>query len=270
VKLAIVGGGAMGESIVAAVLREKLVEATDIVVAEPVPARLHQVQSTYGVNGADDAAAVANSASVLLAVKPQDFDKLAASLKGKLPKTATVISIMAGITIDRLRDGLGHGAIVRSIPNTPAQVGEGFTLWTATPEVTEAAQGEVAAIFQAMGRQEYVGDERYIDMATGVSGSGPAFVFLFIEAFADAAVYVGFGRELATEMALQTILGSAKLAQASGKHPAELRAMVTSPGGTTAEGLRALEEGGLRAAVLNAVDAAYNKSKLLGGGMGQK
>jgi pyrroline-5-carboxylate reductase len=269
-KLAVIGGGAMGEAIVAAVLREKLIDAADIVVAEPVPARLHHVQSTFGVNGAAEAAAVVESEHILLSVKPQDFDKVASAIKGTLPKTSTVVSIMAGVTIGRIRDSLGHGAIVRSIPNTPAQVGRGFTLWTATSEVSETAQGEIAAIFEAMGKQEYVSDERYIDMATGVSGSGPAFVFLFIEALVEAAVYIGFGRELATEMAIQTVAGSAGLAQTSGKQLAELRAMVTSPGGTTAEGLRALEEGGLRAAVLHAVDAAYNKSKLLGGGAGQK
>ncbi len=269
-KLAIVGGGAMGEAILAAVLRQKLVAPQDIAVAEPVAARLHALQSKYGVGGAPDAAAVVDADHVLLAVKPQDFDKLAASIKGKLPKTATVISIMAGVTIERLREGLAHTAIVRSIPNTPAQVGAGFTLWTATPEVGEQAQGEVAAMFQAMGRQAYVSDERYVDMATGVSGSGPGFVLLFIEAFIDAAVYIGFGRELATEMAVQTIAGTALLVQETGRLPADLRAMVTSPGGTTAEGLRALEEGGLRAAVLDAVEAAYNKSKAMGGGAAQK
>jgi pyrroline-5-carboxylate reductase len=269
-KLAIVGGGAMGEAIVTAVLRNKLMRANDIVVAEPIEGRLHALQSRHGVNGASEASAVVEADQLLLAVKPQDYDKLAASIKGKVPKQTTLISIMAGIPIARLRDGLGHHAIVRSIPNTPAQIAEGMTLWTATPEVGEAAQAEAAAIFEAMGHQIYVADEHYIDMATAVSGSGPGFVLLFIESLIDAAVYIGFGREVATEMALQTVIGSARLAQESDKVPAELRSMVTSPGGTTAEGLRALEAGGLRAAVLDAVDAAYNKSKAMGGGAGSK
>jgi pyrroline-5-carboxylate reductase len=270
VKLTVVGGGAMGEAIVGAVLRQKLMAPDEIVVAEPVAARLQHLQLTFGVKGAEEAPTALESDHILLAVKPQDFDKLAADLKGKLPRSATLVSIMAGVPIAKMRESLGHAAVVRSIPNTPAQIGEGMTLWTATPEVSEGARGEVAQIFEAMGRQKYVNDERYLDMATGVSGSGPGFVFLFVEAFVDAAVYIGFGRELATEVALQTIVGSAKLAQLTGKSPAELKSMVTSPGGTTAEGLRALEEGGLRAAVLDAVEAAYNKSKALGGAGGQK
>jgi pyrroline-5-carboxylate reductase len=177
---------------------------------------------------------------------------------------------MAGVPISTISQTLGHKAVVRAMPNTPAQIGEGMTLWITTPAVSDEAASRAESIFAALGRQARVTDEKYLDMATGVSGSGPGFVLLFIEAMIDAAVHVGFGRELATEMVLQTVAGTAKLAQQSGKHPAELRAMVTSPAGTTAEGLRELEAGGLRAAVLNAVEAAYNRSKALGGQGSQK
>jgi pyrroline-5-carboxylate reductase len=269
-RLSIIGGGAMGEPIIKAAIERKLCAPGDIALAERVEPRLDALKKTYGINGSTRADAVVDCDALLLAVKPQDFDKLAASIKGKLRPETTVVSIMAGVTIDRLARSLAHKAIVRAIPNTPAQIGEGMTLWTATGDVGEAAQSDIAALFDAMGRQAFVTEERYIDMATGVSGSGPGFVLLFIEAMVDAAVYIGFSKELATEMVLQTVIGTARLAQESGKHPAELRAMVTSPGGTTAEGLRALEDGGLRSAVLDAIDAAYNKSMALGGPSRQK
>ncbi len=150
------------------------------------------------------------------------------------------------------------------MPNTPAQVGQGMTVWTATDGVSEQARVDVGRIFDCLGRQAYVAEERYIDMVTAVSGSGPGYVFLFIEALIDAAVHIGLPRDLATEMVLQTVKGSARFAQDTGRHPAELRNLVTSPAGTTAEGILALEEAGLRAAVTEAVMAAYNRSVILG------
>jgi pyrroline-5-carboxylate reductase len=150
------------------------------------------------------------------------------------------------------------------MPNTPAQVGAGMTVWTATPDVDEARRQEVRRIFASLGEEAFVPDEHYLDMATALSGSGPAYVFLFLEALTDAGVHVGLSRDLATKMALQTVLGSAKYASESGKPPAELRGQVTSPGGTTAAALRALEAGGFRSAVLEAVIAAYDRSKELG------
>ena len=152
------------------------------------------------------------------------------------------------------------------LEKAPAQAREGMTVWTASKAVSESAKKDVERIFSALGRQAFVPDERYLDMATAVSGSGPGYVFLFIEAMIDAAVHIGLSRELATEMVLQTVAGSARYAQETGKHPAELRNIVTSPGGTTAEGIRVLEAAGLRAAVTEAIVAAYNKSKALGAG----
>ena len=264
-RIGIIGGGAMGEAIISAVLRHKLVSANEVTVAERVPGRLEVLRSSHGVNGTPDAAGAVDADYIVLAVKPQEFGKAAASIAGKLPPASTAISIMAGIPISRLTADIKHKAIVRSAPNTPAQVGAGMTVWTATKEVGETAQADVAAILDAMGRQAFVSDERYVDMAMAVSASGPGFVLLLIEATIDGAVHIGVPRDLATEMVLQTFVGTARLAQETGRHPADLKNMVTSPGGTTTEGLQALESAGVRAALIEAVSAAYNKSKALGG-----
>jgi pyrroline-5-carboxylate reductase len=167
--------------------------------------------------------------------------------------------------VEEVRQALGHEAIVRAMPNTPAQIGQGMVVWTATEAVDPESRDYVRSVLGALGQELYVDDEKYVDMATAVSGSGPAFVFLVMEALIDAAVHIGIRREMAVPMVIQTMLGSALYAQTTGKHPADLRNMVTSPGGTTAEGLLALEEAGVRAAFTEAVAAAYEKAKRLGG-----
>ena len=186
-------------------------------------------------------------------------------LGGQLKPTQLVLSIIAGARINTLSQGLKHGCIVRVMPNTPAQIGEGISVWTATAEVTEQQRGWARAILRAMGREIYVDDENYIDMATAVSGSGPAYFFLVIESLVDAAVGIGLPREMAQELVVQTMLGSGHFIQKSGKEPAELRRMVTSPGGTTAEALLHLEKGKFSQLIIEAVRAAYNKAKKLGG-----
>jgi len=225
---------------------------------------VHHLGASYNIamaEGPDQA--VENVDFAVFAVKPQDFAAAADAIGGKL-KGATAISIMAGVTLKQLTSALRSDAVVRSMPNTPAQIGEGMTVWTATPGVGEDARASVRQILGAMGKEAYVPEEKYLDMATGLSGSGPAYVFLFIEALTDAGVHIGLSRDLASTMALQTVLGSAKYAEETGRHPAELRNQVTSPGGTTAEALRAFENGSFRADVLAAVIAAYEKSKALG------
>jgi pyrroline-5-carboxylate reductase len=266
-KLGIVGGGAMGEAILASLIKRGVLAAADISVAERFPDRAAALAKEYGVEtGPEPATAARDADYLILAVKPQDFEEAAASLAGKVGRKCTVISIMAGVTLDSLTSTLRHSAVVRSIPNTPAQVGHGMTVWTCGREVDDAAREDVRRIFAAMGEEAFVPSESYIDMATALSGSGPAYVFLFIEALTDAGVHVGMPRELAARVALQTVAGSALFAQESGRHPVELRNQVTSPGGTTAEGLRALEAGGFRAAVTDAVLATYNRAKTLGKG----
>lgn len=264
-KIGLLGAGAMGEAIVAAVTSadQPVAKPQDIRIFDVAGSRLQTLHAQYGVQVAESPQdAVDGAEYVMLAVKPQDFEVAVAPIADKM--TGVAVSIMAGVTVERLRRGLRSDRLVRAMPNTPAQIGEGMTVWTSTPEVDEVARAGVAKIFAALGREAYVPDEKYLDMATGLSGSGPAYVFLFIEALTDAGVHIGLSRELASTMALQTVLGSARYAEATGKHPAELRNQVTSPGGTTAEALRVLEMGSFRADVLEAVTAAFNKSKALG------
>ncbi len=263
--IGLIGGGAMGEAIVSAVLNAKVAAAAQIKVYDVIAERTRQLGGKYGAGVAESPEqAVEGADFVITAVKPQDFPKAARAIAGRL-KGATVISIMAGVTVSQLTSALQTDAVVRSMPNTPAQIGEGMTVWTATPGVSDTARAGVRQILGAMGKEAFVPEEKYLDMATGLSGSGPAYVFLFIEALTDAGVHIGLSRELAATMALQTVLGSARYVEATGKHPAELRNQVTSPGGTTAEALRAFEAGSFRSDVLEAVIAAYEKSKALGG-----
>ncbi|HLG12265.1 MAG TPA: pyrroline-5-carboxylate reductase [Dehalococcoidia bacterium] len=263
--IGLIGGGAMGEAIVSAVINAKVAAPAQIKVYDVIAERTRQLGGKYGAGIADSPdRAVEGADFVITAVKPQDFPKAASAIAGRL-NSATVISIMAGVTIAQLTAALQTDAVVRSMPNTPAQIGEGMTGWTATPGVGETAREGVRKILGAMGKEAYLPDEKYLDMVTGLSGSGPAYVFLFIEALTDAGVHIGLSRDLAATMALQTVLGSARYVEATGKHPAELRNQVTSPGGTTAEALRVFEAGSFRSDVLEAVIAAYEKSKALGG-----
>jgi pyrroline-5-carboxylate reductase len=200
----------------------------------------------------------------VLCVKPQVAGAVMDQLQGKIPEDSLALSIMAGVPISALRTGLQHERIVRSIPNTPAQIGMGATVWTATTQVTETQREAVSEILSALGEHIAVGEERYLDMATGLSGSGPGFMFLLIESFIDAGVHIGFSRPDAEKLVLQTIEGSVALMRDSGAHPAELRNRVTSPAGTTAAGLYELEAGEIRAVILRAVQAAYERSAQLG------
>ncbi len=265
-KLSFIGGGVMAEAIINGILTREIASPDDISVCEIVAARREYLESTYGIRAREAYLdAVTGADIIILAVKPQEFGSVAAELAGLLVTGQTVMSIMAGVTINTIQKALGAGSIVRVIPNTPAQVGEGFSVWTATGDVNTATLEEIDRILSVLGQETYVTDEKYIDMATAVSSSGPAYIFLVIEAMIDAAVHIGIRREMATPMVIQTVLGSARYAQATGKHPAELRNLVTSPGGTTTEAVLALEEAGLRAAFIQAIEAAYEKAKQLGG-----
>ena len=266
-KVTFIGGGAMGEAIIGSLLGKGLLKPAQICVSEPVPARREQLHGTYGVTTETDNAHAVNGASiVVLAVKPQVLEAVLTDLKSNLPPSALVLSIMAGVKIGTLRDGLGHEKIVRSMPNTPAQVGQGMTVWTDTAAVSETDRARSQTILEAMGEAIYAAEEHYLDMATGLSGSGPGFVYLLLEALIDAGVHIGFSREQAQQMVLQTVAGSVELMREGGLHPADLRNRVTSPAGTTAAGTLVLERAGVRAALIEAVDAAYRRSRELGGG----
>ncbi len=264
-KIAFIGGGNMGEAMLAAVLDKGLAAPQDIRVSDVNQARLEYLRQKYGaVVMAGNQQAAAGSDVVVLAVKPQDLAQVMADIRGRLQDGQLALSIIAGARINTLRPGLNHGSIVRVMPNTPARIGEGISVWTAAPEVTDAQKKWTGAILRAMGKEIYVDDEKYLDMATAISGSGPAYIFLVIEVLVEAAVRVGLPRDMAMELVVETILGSVHFMQKSGKTPAELRRMVTSPGGTTAEALLKLEEGGFSGLLIQAVSAAYEKARGLG------
>ena len=208
-------------------------------------------------------AAVEKAEVVVLAIKPQNLAEAIAELNGKLKPSQLVLSIIAGAKIDTLRLGLNHNQIIRVMPNTPAQIGQGVSVWAATENVTQEQKRQAQIILSAMGKEIFVADEGYLDMATAVSGSGPAYVFLFAEALVSAAVEIGLPPDMARELVLETLVGSTNFAKGSEKNLAELRRMVTSPGGTTAEALSCLERGEFRALVARAVKAAYSKAKRL-------
>ena len=260
-RLGIVGTGVMAEAMLAGLLRRELIDARNVLASHPRAARREQLEATYSVRTTDDNAVAAREADVmLLAVKPQMLPAVSDELRGILPPDQLVISIIAGASTAALGDALDHPAIVRSMPNTPAQIGQGVTVWYATQSVDEQGKVRTRAMLSALGREFEVHDERQVAMATAVSGTGPTYIFLFIEALTDAAVHLGFPRHVARELVLDTMQGSAAFALGSGKHVAELRDMVTSPGGTSAEALYQLERGRLRTVVSDAVWAAFERT----------
>ena len=256
----------MAEAIIGGILEAGIAAAGDIAVGEPMESRRLYLEDTYGLATCEDNLEAASGASLtVLAVKPQTLSYVFSQLSGKLAEDNAVLSIVAGATMKTLTSGLAHEAVIRVMPNTPAQIGAGMTMWFASANVSEETKEVTGSILRTLGEEVYAYDEGMIDMATALSASGPAYVFLFIEALIDAGVYLGMARDVSRQLALQTVLGSAQLVKDSGKHPAELKDMVTSPGGTTIEALRAFEDGGFRAAVFAAVNAAYEKSRGLGG-----
>ena len=269
VNLAFIGAGAMGSAMIGGLVSRHGVEPAQLTASDRHDERLEDVRAQFGVATThDNRAAAASAQVVVLSVKPQVLPGVLRELCGGIDPNALVLSIVAGATIETMAKELDHGAIVRTMPNTPAQVGEGMTVWCATAEVSEAQRAQAGAIVGALGKQLFVEDEAFLDMATAISGSGPAYVFLMMEALIDAAVHLGFSRDAARELVLQTIRGSAIYAQQQPVHPAELRNRVTSPGGTSAEALYQLEKGNFRTVISKAVVAAYNRSVALGKGGG--
>ena len=263
-KTALIGGGTMGEAILKNLIRKKLADKGEITVSDVSPARRELLKKRYGVNVTDsNVAAIRGAEVILLAVKPGEMEQALGQLAGQL-KSQLIISIAAGVTLETITSKLNYRQVVRAMPNTPAQVGKGMTAWVTAKEVSKANHDKARAILASLGEEHYFADEKYMDMATAISGSGPAYIFLVIEALIDAGVHIGLPRDVAQKLVLVTIRGSAEAMQKMGKHPAELRNMVTSPGGTTAEALYKLEMGGLRSLMISAVEAAYNKAKGLG------
>jgi len=264
-KIAIIGGGNMGEVMLASVLDLGLAKPGAITISDIAKARLKHLEKKYGVDATtSNLKAAAKGEVVVLAIKPQNLPEVMAELSGSFKPSQLVLSIIAGAKIKTLSRGLRHDSIVRAMPNTPARIGEGMSVWTATAEVSKKQRAWASSILRAMGREVYVDDEGYIDMATAISGSGPAYFFLMVEALVDAAVGIGLPRDMALGLVLQTMLGSGHLVQRSGKAPAELRRMVTSPAGTTAQALEQLKKGNFAGLIRRAVKAAYKRARELG------
>ena len=273
-RLSFVGVGVMAEAMIAGLLRRQLVERSQIVGSHPRPARREELQTQYGVRMfesnreaatlADEARRDEAAAVVVVAVKPQRAGRVLHELRGALAPGQLLLSVVAGTRIETIAEGLGHRGVVRAMPNTPAQIGQGMTAWTATPEVSERQLEAVHVLLGALGREMYVENENMIDMATALSATGPTYIFMMMEALVDAGVHMGFSRHVAEEMVTQTMLGSVLFARETHKHPAELRNMVTSPGGTSAEAVYQMEKGSLRTVLSKAVYAAYQRAVALG------
>jgi pyrroline-5-carboxylate reductase len=266
-KIAFIGPGVMAEAMIAGLIRQKTAPATTLVAAGPRQERLDELCNLYNITGTTDNSAAAHQADVVvLSVKPQRLTRVLSGLKGSLSPQALVLSIVAGAPISKISQGLAHNLVVRSMPNTPAQIGEGITVWTASPAVTSEQREIARQILTALGDEVFVEEENYLDMATALSGTGPAYVFLFMEAMIDAGVHLGFPRRIAEQLVSQTMRGSVDfyIQRGGPLHLASLRNQVTSPGGTSAAALYYLEKAGFRTAISRAIWAAYERSQELG------
>ncbi len=259
--IGVVGVGVMAEAMIAGLLHQGLVRSSQVVCSHPRMERVRELEERFGVRVLVDNAQVARGADILLlTVKPQVLPSVLRELQGVVGDDTVVISIVAGASTGSISSGLNHRAIVRVMPNTPAQIGAGISVWFATSGVSSEAKSQVRALLSALGSELEVEEERQVAMATAVSGTGPTYAFLFAESLVEAAVHLGFPRHRARLLVLETLRGSIEFAIQSGEHPAQLRDMVTSPGGTSAEALAALERGRFRTVIGDAVWAAFRRT----------
>jgi len=268
-KIAFIGPGAMAEAMIHGLIRCQVAQPQSLLAAGPRQERLDQLHQKYAIPVYLDNAQAARQADVVvLSVKPQRMDRVLTGLKGAIPPSALVLSIVAGAAIGKISRGLGHPLVVRSMPNTPAQIGEGITVWTASSGVSDEQMAMTRSILGALGQEVFLEEEYYLDMATALSGTGPAYVFLFMEAMVDAGVHLGFPRRIAERLVAQTVRGSVDYYNLRDDpvHLTRLRNEVTSPGGTSAAALYYLEKAGFRTAISRAIWAAYERSIELGKG----
>ncbi len=266
-RICFVGAGAMGSAAIRGLLKNEIYEKSQVVACDVSGEIRARVESDLGVLATGNLEeAIDGADTVLVAVKPQDLAAAGASLRAGLLAHQLIISIVAGASLSTLRAATGTDRVVRAMPNTPTQIGRGVTLWTAAHGVDEDDLKKTIRILGALGAEIFTKDERHLDMATAVSASGPAYALLVLEAWIDAAVGIGLPRDLAYRLAIATIQGTMALVESAGRHPADLRGDVTSPGGTTAAALDEMERGALRATFSKAIQAAYRRSRELGGG----
>ena len=266
-KITFIGPGMMAQAMIAGLVRNDVAPAENLLISGPRQERGEELQQRYGVIPfTDNAAAAAQGDIVILSVKPQRLDKVLEGIAGSLKPDALVLSIVAGAPVSKIARVLGAAAVVRAMPNTPARIAQGITVWTASEGVTEAQKELARQILLALGKEIYVEEEDYLDKATALSGTGPAYVYLFMEAMVDAGVHLGFSRRIAEQLVVETVRGAVNYYDLHDEHRhlARLRNQVTSPGGTSAEALYYLEKAGFRTALSRAIWAAYNRSAALG------
>jgi pyrroline-5-carboxylate reductase len=268
IKIAFIGPGVMGEAMLSGILKNKLTKPENILTSGPFIERVTELHDKYGTQPfTNNREAAAKADVVILSVKPQRLEKVLVDLKGSLKKDALILSIVAGASITKIKRLLDHDIIVRSMPNTPAQIGEGITVWTRSQTVSEKQTEFARAILGSFGQEILVDEEDYLDKATALSGTGPAYVYLFMEAMVDAGVHMGFSRRIAERLVIETLRGSVDYYDKEAeevRHLARHRNQVTSPGGTSAEAIYYLEKAGFRTAISRAVWAAYQRSRELG------
>lgn len=269
--LTFIGGGVMAEALIAGLLRKNMVKPGQVTASHPRPHRRGELAEKYGIRVFEkNAEAVADirrhaDSVVFLAIKPQRAETVLQELKGIVAPDQTIVSIVAGARIETIGGTLGSEKIVRAMPNTPAQIGAGMTAWTCTDRLSNDDRQQIRTLLSALGKELFVETENMIDMATALSATGPTYVFMVMEALTDAGVHLGFSRDVSKELVQEMMLGSVVFAMESHRHPAELRNMVTSPGGTSAEAIYQMEKGSLRTVLSKAVYAAYRRAVALGG-----
>lgn len=264
-RVGIVGAGVMAEAIISGLIADRAVQAGQLTASHPRRERRDALAERHGIHPvATNREALADAQVVVIAVKPQMLGRVMRELRGRLGAEQVVVSIVAGGTLRTLVDGLQHAAVVRAMPNTPSQIRRGITVWSASDACTGPQRDLARAVLRALGEEREVADETFVAMATALSGTGPTYLFAVMEALIDAGVHLGFPRELAHDLVVETLVGSAEYARQSELHPAQLRNAVTSPGGTSAAAIYELEKGRIRTVFSDAVWAAYRRTLELG------
>jgi pyrroline-5-carboxylate reductase len=264
-RVGIVGAGVMAEAMVTGLLADRAIGRPQLVASHPRRERREALAAEHPIRMVARNREAADGADiVVLAVKPQMLSSVMRELAPVLVDGQVVLSIVAGATLHALTTGLGHAAVVRAMPNTPAQIRRGMAVWAASPACTAAQRDLARAVLRALGDERQVADEAFVGMATALSGTGPTYLFALMEALIDAGVHMGFPRELAHDLVVATLVGSSEFAARSELHPAQLKNAVTSPGGTSAAAIYELEKGRIRTVFSDAVWAAYRRTTELG------
>jgi pyrroline-5-carboxylate reductase len=264
-RVGIVGAGVMAEAMIAGLIADRAVVPDRLRASHPRRERREALAELHGIHPvAANRDALPDAEVIVLAVKPQMLARVMRDLRGRLEPDQVVVSIVAGATIRSLVDGLQHAAVVRAMPNTPSQIRRGMSVWAASPACGARQRDLARAVLRAIGDERQVDDESFVAMATALSGTGPTYLFAVMEALIDAGVHLGFPRDLAHDLVVETLIGSSEYAMRSGLHPAQLRNAVTSPGGTSAAAIYELEKGRIRTVFSDAVWAAYRRTLELG------